>query len=99
MKQPEDYKAVSGDSGPEPVMENNEQTNEIQDTMDETVLLGLNDSAVNQETISPCNDNQEEIQQTTVTFPTPADESQQYLEQKDSSFTQAVRYRLALSPE
>lgn len=113
MKQREDSKAVSGDSGPEPVMENNnEETNEIQDTLDENnqetneiqdtmdvsenrelneISLGLNDSATNQRTISPCNNNnQEEIQEAIASFPTPTDESQQYLEQKDTSFTQVV---------
>ncbi|VVB11077.1 unnamed protein product [Arabis nemorensis] len=110
VKQPGDSKAVSGDSGPEPVMENNneetneiqdtldennQETNEIQDTMDETVSLGLNDSATNQRTISPCNNNQEEIEQATVSFPTPTDESQQYLEQKDTSFTQVPHEELS----
>ncbi|XP_018472029.2 pathogenesis-related homeodomain protein [Raphanus sativus] len=58
--------------------ETNSEINEIQDTMDETVPLGYDYA---------CNDSQEETEHASVSFPTPTeDESQQYLEQKDSSF-------------
>lgn len=99
MKQPEDSKTVSvGDSGPEAVMENNTKTNEVQETLDESVPPGFSDYAMNQKTNSPCNDNQEEIQQANVSIPTPTDETQQHLEQNDSSFTLVVRYKLAIWP-
>ncbi|CAH2077525.1 unnamed protein product [Thlaspi arvense] len=63
------------------------EANELQETMDETISLGLNDS-MKQTRISPCNDNQEEIQHANVSLPTPIeDESQQYFEQEDSSLT------------
>jgi hypothetical protein len=85
VKQPGDSKTVSGgDSGPEAVMENNTETNEVQDTLDDTVPPGFD--ATNQNILSPCNNNQEEFQQENVSFPSPTDESQQYLEQNDSSF-------------
>ncbi|EOA16046.1 hypothetical protein CARUB_v10004175mg [Capsella rubella] len=84
---PEDTKTVSGgDSGPEAVMENNIDANEVQDTLDETVPPGFNDSATSQKILSPCNNNQEEIQQANVSYPTLTVETQQYLEQNDSSF-------------
>ncbi|XP_020874504.1 pathogenesis-related homeodomain protein isoform X2 [Arabidopsis lyrata subsp. lyrata] len=87
VKQPGDSKTVSGgESGPEAVMENNTETNEVQDTLDMTVPPGFNDSATNQKILSPCTNNQEEIQQANVSFPSPTDESQHYLEQNDSSF-------------
>ncbi|KAL0833942.1 hypothetical protein Bca101_085831 [Brassica carinata] len=76
-------------------VENNSETNEIQgtmeineiqDTMDETVPLSY-DGFTNQTTVSACNDKQEETEDANDSFPTPPeDESQQYLEQKDSSF-------------
>ncbi|CAN6919300.1 unnamed protein product [Brassica oleracea] len=76
-------------------VENNSETNEIQgtmelneiqDTMDETVPLRY-DGFTNQTTVSACNDKQEETEDANDSFPTPPeDESQQYLEQKDSSF-------------
>lgn len=92
MKQPGDSKTVSGgESGPEAVMENNTETNEVQDTLDETVPPGFNDSTTNQKILSPCTNNQEEIQQANVSFPSPTDESQHYLEQNDSSFALVVR--------
>uniref|UniRef100_A0A1J3E3Z9 Pathogenesis-related homeodomain protein n=1 Tax=Noccaea caerulescens TaxID=107243 RepID=A0A1J3E3Z9_NOCCA len=84
----------------ETIMEKNTEADEIQDTMDETLMEkntetneiqetvppGFNDSGVYKTTISPCNENQEEIQQANVSFPTTIeDESQQYVEQKDSS--------------
>ncbi|XP_010447786.1 PREDICTED: pathogenesis-related homeodomain protein-like isoform X2 [Camelina sativa] len=82
---PEDLKTVSGgDSEPEAVMEND--TNEVQDSLDETFPPGFNDLAANQNILSPCNNNQEETQQANVSFPAPTDEIQQYLEQNDSSF-------------
>ncbi|CAN7070377.1 unnamed protein product [Brassica oleracea var. botrytis] len=75
--------------------ENNSETNEIQgtmelnevqDNMDETVPLRY-DGFTNQTTVSACNDKQEETEDANDSFPTPPeDESQQYLEQKDSSF-------------
>ncbi|ESQ54237.1 hypothetical protein EUTSA_v10024489mg [Eutrema salsugineum] len=69
------------------VDETNTETNETQETMDETIPLGFNDST-NQTTISPCIDNQEEIQLANVSLPKSIeDESQQDPEQKDSSFT------------
>ncbi|KAG7545664.1 Homeobox-like domain superfamily [Arabidopsis suecica] len=87
VKQPGDSKTVSGgESGPEAVMENNTETNEVQDTLDETVPPGFSDSATNQKILSPCTNNQEEIQQANVSFPSPTDKSQHYLEQNDSSF-------------
>ncbi|CAG7886730.1 unnamed protein product [Brassica rapa] len=62
------------------------EINEIQDTMDETVPLRYDDFT-NQTTVSACNDKQEETEDANDSFPTPPeDESQQYLEQKDSSF-------------
>ncbi|XP_010438239.1 PREDICTED: pathogenesis-related homeodomain protein [Camelina sativa] len=82
---PEDLKTVSGgDSEPEAVMEND--TNEVQDSLDETFPPGFNDLAANQKILAPCNNNQEETQQANVSFPAPTDEMQQYLEQNDSSF-------------
>ncbi|CAF2147881.1 hypothetical protein HID58_000705 [Brassica napus] len=76
-------------------VENNSETNEIQgtmeineiqDTIDETVPLRYDDFT-NQTTVSACNDKQEETEDANDSFPTPPeDESQQYLEQKDSSF-------------
>ena len=80
-------------------VENNSETNEIQgtmeineiqDTMDETVPLSY-DGFTNQTTVSACNDKQEETEDANDSFPTPPeDESQQYLEQKDSSFALVV---------
>ncbi|KAG2319413.1 hypothetical protein Bca52824_012626 [Brassica carinata] len=54
--------------------------------MEGSVPLLLN-APTNETTVSPCkDDNQEEIQHASDSFPTPIeDESQQYLEQKDSS--------------
>ncbi|CAN7108910.1 unnamed protein product [Brassica rapa subsp. narinosa] len=77
-------------------VENNSETNEMQgtmeineihdDTMDETVPLRYDDFT-DQTTVSACNDKQEETEDANDSFPTPPeDESQQYLEQKDSSF-------------
>lgn len=96
QEEPEDSKTVSGeDSGPEVVMENNIDTNEVEDTLFETVPLGFNDSVTNQKILSPCKNNQEEIQQANVSIPTPTNESQQYLEQNDSSFALVVRYEIS----
>ncbi|KAF2541102.1 hypothetical protein F2Q68_00029222 [Brassica cretica] len=54
--------------------------------MDETVPLRY-DGFTNQTTVSACNDKQEETEDANDSFPTPPeDESQQYLEQKVSSF-------------
>ncbi|CAA7048827.1 unnamed protein product [Microthlaspi erraticum] len=71
----------------ETIMEYNTEADEIQDTtMYETVPPGFIDSGMNKTTISPCKEDQEEIQQAIVSLPTPVeDESQQYMEQKDSS--------------
>ncbi|RID77868.1 hypothetical protein BRARA_A00744 [Brassica rapa] len=77
-------------------VENNSETNEMQgtmeineihdDTMDETVPLRYDDFT-DHTTVSACNDKQEETEDANDSFPTPPeDESQQYLEQKDSSF-------------
>ncbi|KAF3531581.1 hypothetical protein DY000_02037019 [Brassica cretica] len=67
-------------------MQGTMELNEIQDTMDETVPLRY-DGFTNQTTVSACNDKQEETEDANDSFPTPPeDESQQYLEQKDSSF-------------
>ncbi|KAL0798293.1 hypothetical protein Bca101_053467 [Brassica carinata] len=70
----------------ETVLETNTETHEVQDTMEGSVPLLLN-APTNETTVSPCkDDNQEEIQHASDSFPTPIeDESQQYLEQKDSS--------------
>ncbi|KAL1210590.1 Pathogenesis-related homeodomain protein [Cardamine amara subsp. amara] len=96
VKQPEDSKTVSGgESGAEAVMGNNTDTNEVLDTLDESVPPGFSDFAANHKTNSPYNNNQEEIQQANVTFPTPTDESQQHVEQNDSSFTQVLREELS----
>ncbi|KAF8087288.1 hypothetical protein N665_0593s0047 [Sinapis alba] len=89
------------DAADETVMEENTETNEMQDTVDdtnadiyeihdivdETVPLRY-DESTNQTTVSACNDSQEETDHVNVYFPTPTEEeSQQYLEQKDPSFT------------
>lgn len=81
-------------------VENNSETNEMQgtmeineihdDTMDETVPLRYDDFT-DQTTVSACNDKQEKTEDANDSFPTPPeDESQQYLEQKDSSFALVV---------
>ncbi|KAF8053149.1 hypothetical protein N665_1458s0007 [Sinapis alba] len=87
----------------EAVMEKNTETNEVQETMDDETITETNEirgtmnksvplkfnDPTNETTVSPRNDdNKEEIQHANDSFPTPIeDESQQYLEQRDSSHT------------
>ncbi|KAJ0250863.1 Pathoproteinsis-related homeodomain protein [Hirschfeldia incana] len=68
VKQPEESKGFSGDSGPEAVMEKNTEADEIQETMEETVMQKNKETNEIQETVDETvletNTDTNEIQET-----------------------------------